>query len=190
MIRKEIKTGILVFIVMTVLTGVIYPAVVTVLAQIVFPKQAAGSIIYTPDGTPVGSVLIGQPFTGQGYFWSRPSATAGFPDNPMASGGSNLGPTNQELLDRIQSRARALTATGITTTVPSDLVEGSGSGLDPDISLASTLVQIPRIAQARHISDAKVYVLVKKNTAGGSYIPLTVPRVNVLQLNLALDKLR
>ncbi len=188
--RKEIKTSILLFIVLTILTGVIYPAVVTVLAQFIFPKQASGSIIYKPNGTPIGSKLIGQPFTGQGYFWPRPSATPRFPYNPMASGGSNLGPTNQALIDRISTRVHTLLASGITTPVPSDLVMGSGSGLDPDISLASALVQVPRIALERHIPEAEVYRLVKKYTTGLSYIPLTVPRVNVLELNLALDKLK
>ncbi len=145
MIKKEIKTGIKVFIVMTILIGVIYPAVVTALAQFIFPKQASGSIIYKPDGTPVGSELIGQPFTGQGYFWPRPSPTPGFPYN---------------------------------------------SGLDPDIGLQSALGQVMRIAQARHLPEAMVYGLVIKYTVGDSYIPLTVPRVNVLKLNLALDKLQ
>ncbi len=190
MIKKEIKTGIRVFIAMTVLTGIVYPAAVTVLAQLIFPRQADGSIVSGPAGIPIGSKLIGQPFTGQGYFWSRPSATSGFPYNPMASGGSNLGPTNQKLLDRVRARVRALAATGITAPVPSDLVEGSGSGLDPDISLSGALVQVPRIAQARHIPEAKVYGLVKQYTEGETYIPLTVPMVNVLKLNLALDKLK
>ncbi len=189
MIKKEIKTGIKVFIVMTILIGVIYPAVVTALAQFIFPKQASGSIIYKPDGTPAGSELIGQPFTGQGYFWPRPSPTPGFPYNPMASGGSNLGPTNQALLDRISIRVHTLIAAGITSPVPSDLVMRSGSGLDPDIGLQSALVQVMRVAQARHLPEAIVYGLVKKYTVGDSYIPLTVPRVNVLKLNLALDKL-
>ena len=180
----------MVFIAMTILTGVIYPAVVTVLAQFIFPKQASGSIIYRPGGTPIGSELIGQPFTGQGYFWPRPSSTPGFPYNPMASGGSNLGPTNQALIDRIGTRVHTLLATGITAPVPSDLVMGSASGLDPDISLQSALDQVPRIARARHLPEAMVYGLVKKYTAGDSYIPLTVPRVNVLKLNLALDKLQ
>lgn len=190
MIRKEIKTGILMFIAMTLLTGAMYTAVITALAQLIFPKQSAGSIIYGSHGTPVGSKLIGQPFTGQGYFWPRPSATAGFPYNPMASGGSNLGPTNKELLDRISTRVRALDAADITASVPSDLVEGSGSGLDPDISLAGALIQVPRIARARHLPEAVVYGLIDTYTEGRWYLFLTVPRVNVLKLNLALDKLR
>ncbi len=188
--KKEIKTALLLFAVLTLLTGVIYTAAVTVLARLIFPKQSSGSIISTPAGIPVGSVLIGQPFTGQGYFWSRPSSTPDFPYNPMASGGSNLGPTNKVLLDKISARVHTLAAADITAPVPSDMVEGSGSALDPDISLASALVQVPRIARERHIPGAEVRGLVKAYTRGRWYLFLTVPRVNVLKLNLALDKLR
>ncbi len=190
MIKKEIKTAFMVFIAMTFLTGVIYPAMVTALAQFIFPKQASGSIVYRPGYTPTGSELIGQPFTGQGYFWPRPSSTPGFPYNPMASGGSNLGPTNPALIDKISTRIQTLLAAGITTPVPSDMVMGSGSGLDPDISLQSAIVQVPRIARARQLPEAMVYGLVRKYNVGDSYIPLTVPRVNVLKLNLALDSIQ
>jgi K+-transporting ATPase ATPase C chain len=186
---KEIKTGILLFAVLTLLTGVIYPAAVTILAQTIFPKQSAGSIIYKADGTPVGSALIGQPFSSAGYFWSRPSATSDFPYNPMTSGGSNLGPTNRELINQVKGRISLLLAAGIKKPVPSDLVMASGSGLDPDITLRSALVQVPRIARERHIPEAEVRSLVKKYTEGRQFGFMGVPRVNVLKLNLALDNL-
>lgn len=187
---KEIKTGILLFAVLTILTGVIYPAAVTILAHLIFPKQSAGSIIYKADGTPSGSALIGQPFSGAGYFWSRPSTTADFPYNSTASGGSNLGPTNRKLINQVKDRVSALLAAGIKKPVPSDLVMASGSGLDPDISLEGAMVQVPRIAKERHLPEAEVRNLVEKYTEGRWYIFLTVPRVNVLKLNLALDSIQ
>lgn len=186
---KEIKTGILLFIALSILTGVIYPAAVTVLAQTIFPKQSAGSLIYKADGTPAGSSLIGQPFSDPKYFWSRPSATADFPYNAMASGGSNLGPTNENLIKQVGQRAKFLKETGITDTIPAELVTASGSGLDPHISPGAAFLQISRIAKERKVPEEKVRSLVNENIEGRQFGFLGEPRINVLKLNLALDNL-
>lgn len=186
---KEIKNSILLFIALSILTGVFYPAVVTVLAQFIFPRQANGSLTYGTDGTPIGSSLIGQPFSGPKYFWSRPSATADFPDNPMASGGSNLGSTNADLIAQVKTRVNALRGTGITGPVPADLVTASASGLDPHISPEAAFVQVPRVAVERGMSEEKVTSLVLAHIEGRQLGFLGAPRVNVLKLNLALDRL-
>ncbi len=186
---KEIKTGILLFIVLSLLTGIFYPAAVTVLAQAIFPKQSAGSIIYKADGTPAGSALIGQPFSGPRYFWSRPSATADFPYNSLASGGSNLGPTNKNLISQVGDRVKSFQDTGIQGTIPADLATTSASGLDPHISMESTILQIPRIAKARHLPEEKITALVQDHLEGRQFGFLGEPRINVLKLNLALDNL-
>ncbi len=123
---KEIKNGVLLFVALSLLTGVLYPAAVTVLAQLMFPLPANGSIMYRADGTPIGSVLIGQSFSDPKYFWPRPSATADFPYNALASGGSNLGPTNESLVKQIGERVNSLRGDGVQGTVPSDLVTASG----------------------------------------------------------------
>jgi K+-transporting ATPase ATPase C chain len=186
---KEIKTGIFLFAVLTMLTGVIYPAAVTVLAQAIFPKQSAGSIIYKTDGTPTGSESIGQQFSDPKYFWSRPSATADFPYNPMASGGSNLGPTNKDLIAQVGNRVKSLRGNGITAPIPADMVTSSGSGLDPHISPAAAEYQIRRVAKIRGLDEAKVRALVAQYTEDRQLGFLGAQRVNVLKLNLALDNL-
>jgi K+-transporting ATPase ATPase C chain len=186
---KTIRTAILLFISLGVATGVIYPAIVTIIGQLAFPKQAAGSLLRNDDGAVMGSALIGQPFSDPKYFWPRPSATADFPYNPMASGGSNLGPTNPVLLTKVANRVKSLQEAGMPGPVPSDLVLGSGSGLDPDISLEAAILQIPRVAKVRGIGEERLRRLVQDHLEGRQLGFLGTPRVNVLKLNLALDRL-
>jgi K+-transporting ATPase KdpC subunit len=175
----------------TLITGVIYPLVVTGVSQLVFSRQANGSLI-TANGQTVGSALIGQQFDAPKYFWGRLSATGPFPYNAAASSGSNLGPSNPALLDAVQARITALKAADPTNTqpIPVDLVTASGSGLDPDISLAAALYQVPRVARLRGMSEAAVTTLVNQYTEGRQFGFLGEPRVNVLKLNLALDETR
>lgn len=182
--------AIRVLLVMTVLTGLAYPAAVTGLAHVLFPRQAAGSLL-ARDGEVVGSELIGQPFSDPRYFWPRPSATQGVPYNAMASGASNLGPTNRELVKTVRARATALRSAhpGAADPVPMDLVTASGSGLDPHISVAAALYQVPRVARARGMDERMVQDLVYRHVEGRTLGFLGEPRVNVLRLNLALDAL-
>ena len=184
---KELKPAILMCLLFTLLCGGLYPAVVTGLAQTIFPKQANGSLIIDANGRTVGSSLIGQSFSGPRYFWPRPSATAEFAYNPMASGGSNSGPTNPAFLATVAERIAALRATGISGPIPADLVLASASGLDPHISLAAARLQIPRIALARNLSEDAVAGFVANHTEGRQLGLLGEPRVNVLLLNRALD---
>lgn len=186
---KEIKTGILLFVALSIVTGIFYPATVNVLAQAMFPKQSAGSIIYKADGTPAGSALIGQPFSGPKYFWPRPSATADFSYNPMASGGSNLGPTNKYLISQVGDRVKSFRDTGIQGTIPADLVTTSASGLDPHISPMAAFIQAQRIAKERHLPDEKIAALVQAHVEGRQFGFLGEPKINVLKLNIALDNL-
>lgn len=185
---EDIKRAVLLFVVLTLLTGIIYPAAVTVIAQVIFPKQAAGSIIHKDDGTTAGSTLIGQPFSDPKYFWPRPSATTDFPYNALASGGSNLGPTNKDLISQVSERVKSFRESGIREPLPADLVMASGSGLDPHISLEAALIQIPRVAKEREVNEEKVRGLVQACLEGRQFGFLGAPRVNVLRLNLALDK--
>jgi K+-transporting ATPase ATPase C chain len=178
-------------LVFTVLTGLLYPLVVTGIAQLAFPHQANGSLIVV-NGKTVGSTLIGQQFTAPKYFWGRLSATGPYPYNAASSSGSNLGPSNPALLDEVKARIAALKAAdpGNTQPIPVDLVTSSGSGLDPDISVAAALYQLPRVARVRGLNESAVRALVDQYTQGRTLGFLGEPRVNVLQLNLALDALK
>src|SRR5437867_4447837 len=186
--REHLRPALVILLLMTLITGVGYPLVVTGIAQALFPAQANGSLIVT-DGKPVGSRLIGQPFDDPKYFWSRPSATNPFADNAGSSSGSNLSPTNPDLVKAVQERVAALRAAdpGNTAPVPVDLVTASGSGLDPHISPAAALYQVSRVAKARKTNPDAVRELVERHTAGRLLELLGEPRVNVLELNLALD---
>jgi len=171
----------------TVLLGVLYPLVVTGLAQLIFPKQANGQLIYGKDGVVIGSQLIGQPFSGPGYFHSRPSAAGAAGYDATASGGSNLGPTNSQLITRVNGEVAKLQAENPGTPIPVDLVTTSGSGLDPDISPAAAQFQIRRVASERKIPEAEVARLVLENSENRQWGFLGEPRVHVLELNIALD---
>jgi K+-transporting ATPase ATPase C chain len=178
-------------LVMTVLTGMLYPLVVAGIARLLFPVQAAGSLV-TVSGRVVGSSLIGQAFTDPAHFWSRPSASTPQPYNGTASGGSNLGPLNPALLDAVKGRIQALRAAdpGNLAPVPVDLVTASASGLDPDISVAAAEYQVPRVARSRGLAPTRLRALIAAHTAGRLLGVLGEPRVNVLELNLALDALK
>jgi potassium-transporting ATPase KdpC subunit len=186
---KQIRPALLSLLLLTLLTGAVYPAVVTGLAQVLFPHQANGSLIVA-GGQVVGSELIGQPFDSPRYFWGRPSATAPYPYNAAASAGSNLGPTNPALVDAVAGHIRALRAAdpGNLQPIPVDLVTASASGLDPDISPAAALYQAPRVARARGLDENALRQLVNQYTVGRQLGILGEPRVNVLELNLALDR--
>jgi len=187
---KHIRSAALMLLFLTLLTGVVYPLAVTAVAQLAFPAQANGSLI-TSKGKPVGSSLIGQPFDDAKYFWSRASATSPEGYNGTASSGSNLGPTNPALFEAVTGRVDALVAADPEhrKPIPVDLVTSSASGLDPDVSPAAALYQVPRVAQARGLDPAVVRRLVGQHTQGRQLGILGEPRVNVLQLNLALDAL-
>ena len=188
---RQIRQGIVLVIGFIVILGVIYPLFIFGVGQAFFHHKAEGSLI-EQNGKVVGSSLIGQPFTDPGYFWSRPSATSGVAYNAAASGGSNLGPTNPALLKSVGERIAALRAAdpGNTAPVPIDLVTASGSGLDPDISPAAAEYQVARVARARGVPAATIRELVQKYTKGRQLGFMGEPRVNVLQLNLALDALK
>ena len=189
--RAQIRPALMLLLIFTVLTGLLYPLVVTGIAQLVFPSQANGSLI-SSNGQTVGSSLIGQQFDDPKYFWGRISATGPYPYNAAASSGSNLGPTNPALLDEVKARIAALKVADPTNTqpIPVDLVTSSGSGLDPNISIAAALYQLPRVAKARGLSEAALRTLVDKYTQGRQLGFLGEPRVNVLELNLALDGIK
>lgn len=184
--KKNLVTAILMTIVTTVLLGIVYPLVVTALAQAFLRDHANGQLIVR-DGQPIGSRIIGQPFTGPGYFHSRLSA-AGTGYDAANSGGTNLGPTNQKLIARVAQDVRTLQTENAHMLVPIDLVTTSASGLDPHISPASAEFQIPRVARERHLSEQSVRHLVSQHIEGRQLQFLGEPRVNVLELNLALDK--
>ena len=189
MLRSMFRPVLVLFLALTAVTGFIYPLFVTGIARIAFPEQAAGSLI-VKDGKAIGSRLIGQSFTEPKYFWSRPSATGPYPYNASASTGSNQGPLNPALTDAVKARIEALKAADPTNTapIPVDLVTASASGLDPHISVAAANYQLERVARARELSAPTVAALVTKHTEGRLFGFLGEPRVNVLQLNLALDE--
>lgn len=185
---RNLRPALSVFVLLTLVTGLAYPLLVTGLAQLLFPAAANGSIVMV-DGKAVGSTLIGQSFTSPKYFWGRPSATSPMPNNGLASGGSNLGANNPALLDTVKGRIDALKAAdlGSTLPVPVDLVTASGSGLDPEISLAAANYQVARIAHARALPVAQVRALIDANAMTPWLGIVGEPRVNVLALNLLLD---
>jgi K+-transporting ATPase ATPase C chain len=185
---NELKPAILMLIVFTIICGGIYPAVVTGLAYAVFPKQAEGSFVVDKTSREIGSTLIGQPFSDPKYFWPRPSTTTDFGYNPAGSSGSNAGPTNPDYLKTVSDRVKALHDSGVTGSVPADLVQGSASGLDPHITPEAALVQVPRVARARGVSEISVKQAVSQATEGMQFGVLGAPRVNLLVLNLELDK--
>lgn len=188
---KHLRPAILMLILFTLITGLMYPLAVTGLAQIVFPHQANGSLIVR-NGTTVGSERIGQPFDDPKYFWGRLSATGGYPFNAASSSGSNQGPLNPALIAAASARISALHAADPVNAqpIPVDLVTASGSGLDPDISIAAALYQVPRVARARGMTEGDVTALVRQYTEGRQLGFLGEPRVNVLRLNLALDAIQ
>ena len=184
---KEIRPAIIMLFLFTVICGGIYPGVVTGVAYAVFPKQAKGSMITDKSNREIGSSLIGQPFSDAGYFWGRPSASANFAYNPMASGGSNSGPANPDFLKTVGDRVKVLRDTGIAGSIPSDLVQASASGLDPHLAPESAALQVPRVAKARGMGEAELMTIVAAHTKTRQFGFLGEPRVNVLELNLALD---
>lgn len=187
---ETVRPAFTLLLVMTLLTGVIYPLAITGITQVLFPSQANGSILFYGDKV-VGSELIGQDFNDPSYFWGRPSATSPLPYNPVASAGSNLGPTNPVLIAQIQARLDALKSVDPNNpmSVPVDLVTASASGLDPHISPAAAYYQVARIARLRNLSETDLRQLVNEHIIPRSLGILGEPRINVLQLNIALDEM-
>lgn len=188
---RQLRTALIFLVIFTVVTGIIYPLFITGIAQAFFHRQASGSLI-EENGENVGSALIGQPFSAPEYFWGRLSATEPLPYNAAASSGSNYGPSNPALLEAVQARIDALKAVDPDNNqpIPVDLVTFSASGLDPDISVAAAEYQVPRVARYRGLSEAQIRELVSRFTEGRQLGILGEPRVNVLQLNLALDSVK
>lgn len=187
----QLKTAALLLVFMSVLTGLLYPLVITLVANTLFPAQANGSLVKDKDKT-IGSLLIGQYFTSPGYFWGRPSATLPFPYNGQSSRGSNSGPSNPDFLKTVKKRIDRLKQADPDNqkVIPVDLVSASASGLDPDISPLAAYYQVSRIAKARNMNEKDVQLLIESHIKKRYWGLLGEPRVNVLQLNLALDKLR
>jgi len=189
--KTHLRPLLVLFLALTLATGFLYPAATTLVAQALFPSQTRGSLLQR-NGHPIGSALIGQQFDSPAYFWGRLSATSPNPYNPQASGGSNLGPTNPALADEAKARIAALHGAdpGNSAPIPVDLVTSSGSGLDPEISPAAAAYQAARVARARSLPPTEVRALVERHTLGRQFGIFGEPRVNVLELNLALDELK
>jgi len=195
--KDQLRPGLTIFGLLTVLTGVFYPLIMTGLSNVLFPSQANGSLLQL-DGEVVGSKLIGQYFTGEQYFWGRPSATSRSPYNAFdrqtltGSAGSNFGPLSQSWVNAVRDRAAFMRKDNASNTglIPIDLVTASGSGLDPNISVAAAIYQVPRVSHARSLSEATVRALVEQFTEYRQYGIFGEPRVNVLMLNLALDEIK
>lgn len=189
MLRHQLRPAIVLTLLLCVITGIVYPGAVTAVAQLLFPRQANGSLVPGADGKPIGSALIGQAFTRPEYFHPRPSAAgAGYDDT--LSGGSNLGPTSRKLDSLVAARVDTVVAAdhGVRGEIPSDMVTASGSGVDPDISPANAYLQVARVAQARGADSAAVRALVDRHVQGRQFGFFGEPRVNVLALNLDLDR--
>ncbi|CEK10412.1 potassium-transporting ATPase subunit KdpC [Legionella hackeliae] len=186
---KQLKSAAILLIILTLVTGVIYPLAVTGIAQLFFPWKANGSLI-KQENKVVGSLLIGQLFEAPQYFWGRPSATMPYPYNALNSSGSNLGPSNPAFFNAVNARVARLHENDPTNErlIPVDLVTASGSGLDPEISLLAALYQVPRVARARNKSETDIEALINRLVKNRTMLVLGEPRINVLELNLALDK--
>jgi K+-transporting ATPase ATPase C chain len=192
-IAAQVRTAVLMVVALTLLTGIVYPLVVTGIAQVAFPYQANGSLITNSQGQVIGSELIGQNFTSPRYFHPRPSAAGNDGYDATSSSASNLGPTNQKLIDTVKDGADAYrqeNGLAANASVPADAVTASGSGLDPDISPANAMLQAARVARARNLPVDRIQALVNEHTEGRTLGILGEPRVNVLKLNLALDRVR
>jgi potassium-transporting ATPase KdpC subunit len=188
-LRKQLRPAVVLTLALCVITGLLYPGAVTAVAQLLFPRQANGSLIVRADGKPIGSALIGQSFTRPEYFHPRPSAAgAGYDDT--LSGGSNLGPTSAKLDSLVAARVDSVVAAdhGMKGTIPSDMVTASASGVDPDISPADAYVQVARVAEARRADSASIRAFVDRHVQGRQFGVFGEPRVNVLELNLDLDR--
>jgi K+-transporting ATPase ATPase C chain len=189
-LSTHLRTAVLMVVVLTVLFGIVYPLIMTGISQVLFPSQANGSLVRDSSGNVIGSAILGQKFTDPKYFHPRPSAAGSDGYDATSSGGSNLGPTNQKLLDQVKDRAEAYrqeNGLAADALVPVDAVTASASGLDPDISPANALLQAKRVAQTRGLSEQQVRTLVDQNTESRTLFVLGESRVNVLKLNLALD---
>jgi K+-transporting ATPase ATPase C chain len=188
---QTIKPAFIMLLILTVITGIIYPLAVTGFAQLIFPSQANGSLLSNANGKTTGSKLIGQSFSEPKYFWGRPSATAPFPYNAAASSGSNLSVSNPALISAVQERINALHQADPDnkTKIPVDLITASASGLDPEISVAAANYQAVRVAKARHLNVQVVQALIAEHTQQRTWHLLGEPRMNVLELNLALSQL-